>query len=260
MHGTMTMARPAVTAFERFSDALEAHGCRVTGSGDQRSAQCPVPAHDDHRASLSFYRAPDTVLINCHGHCDKRDVLAALGWSMADLYDEPRERSPSSGWQVAATYTYEDENGKPLFVVERRQPKDFRQYHVEHGRKVWNLKGVRRVVYRLPRVLAATDADVIFVVEGEKDVHAIEAAGQIATCNPGGEGMGWQDSYSEALAGKDVLVVADRDAKGRKHAAKVAASVQKVARFVWVVEPACGKDAHDHLAANCGITDFAWWA
>ena len=46
---------------------------------------------------------------------------------------------------------------------------------------------MRRVLYRLPQVIAAkTAAETIYVVEGEKDVHAIERVDGVATCNPGG--------------------------------------------------------------------------
>ena len=61
-------------------------------------------------------------------------------------------------------------------------------------------------------------ASVVYVAEGEKDVHALEAAGGVATCNPGGAGK-WRPEYGEYLAGiRHVVIVADRDQPGRKHA------------------------------------------
>src|SRR4051812_34013503 len=81
-------------------------------------------------------------------------------------------------------YTYTDERGKPLFEVIRRPRKQFVQRRPDGA---WNLDGVRRVLYRLPRVVeAARHGDTVYVVEGEKDVHAAEAVGAVATTNPGG--------------------------------------------------------------------------
>ena len=84
-----------------------------------------------------------------------------------------------------------------------------------------NLNGTRRVLYSLPRVIEAVAAGrTIYVVEGEKDVHAIERAGEVATCNPGGAGK-WREDYSAALAGAKVVVadrmVADAPATERQH-------------------------------------------
>jgi len=123
----------------------------------------------------------------------------------------------------------------------------------------WKLDGVRQVLYRLPRILAAPDSACIFIAEGERDVHALERAGEIATCNPGGTGMGWRDEYAGPLAGRDVLIIADRDNAGRAHAREVAASVTPAARSCWIAEAAEGKDAADHLAAGLAVTDLIWW-
>ena len=70
-----------------------------------------------------------------------------------------------------------------------------------NGGWTWKLGKIRRVLYRLPRVLeAAQSGDGVFVVEGEKDVEALERAGVTATCNPGGAGkwrggLGFEKQY-----------------------------------------------------------------
>jgi len=115
---------------------------------------------------------------------------------------------------------------------------------------VWNLKGVERALYRLPQVVdAATAGSTVYVVEGEKDVHAAEELGVVATTCSGGAGK-WRSSYSDSLKGAQVVIVADRDDVGRKHAQDVAASLRDVALSVQLVEPAEGKDLFDHLAAG----------
>lgn len=95
----------------------------------------------------------------------------------------------------------------------------------------------------------------MYVVEGEKDVHALEAVGVVATCNAMGAGK-WRDSYAKTLRGADVVVVADRDTAGREHAEKVAASLADVAQSVRIVEAVEGKDAADHLKAGHGVDEL----
>ena len=83
----------------------------------------------------------------------------------------------------------------------------------------------RRVPYGLPKLIKAVNAgQLVHVVEGEKDVQAMERAGAVATCNPGGEGAGWRDEVRPMVRGAEVVIVADKDEPGRKHAAKVASA------------------------------------
>jgi hypothetical protein len=261
-------------AFTRITEALADGGRRVTGNGRQRYCQCPGPlhAHDDRRPSLSVTEGESRVLIRCHAGCDTDDILAALGLARADLFDEPRQRSPGGGWtpwrercscQPIARYPYLDENGVLLFEVVRGEHKEFSQRRPDPESRSgwrWSLTGVRRVLYRLPEVLAAPAAACIWIAEGEADVHELERAGEIATTNPGGTGGGWRPEYTPALKDRDVLVVADRDEKGRAHAATVAAAVEEVARSCWIVEAASGKDARDHLLGGHTVHEFVWWA
>jgi len=265
--------RPS-TAFERVLGALERHGSRVTGTGRQRAAQCP--AHDDRNPSLSITDGNDRVLIRCHAGCDTDDVLAEIGLTRADLFDRDDRQQYRSGddqWTPAgpavAVYSYTDERGEVLYQVTRTADKQFRQRRPDPSKRSgwdWSTRDVRMVLYRLPAVLAAPDSACIFLVEGEKDVHALEAAGEIATCSPRGAGK-WRPEYAEAFAGRDVLIVADRDAldpktgrrAGADHAWDAYTSVQPVARSAWIVQAAEGKDAADHLAAGLGVTEFVWW-
>jgi 5S rRNA maturation endonuclease (ribonuclease M5) len=168
---------------------------------------------------------------------------------MRDLFDDEGKLSSSED----AVYRYTDEAGTPLFEVVRFYPKDFRQ-RLPNG--TWSLDGVRRVPYRLPELVRAIREDQpVYVVEGEKDVHAIERAGGVATTNPGGAGK-WRSEFSAYFTGATVIVVADKDEAGRKHAQHVKASLGQVAS-VLVVEPKSGKDAADHLAAGFALDDWA---
>src|SRR4051812_39423089 len=78
-------------------------------------------------------------------------------------------------------------------------------------------------LYRLTQVKAAVaDGCAIYVGEGEKDVHALESIGLIATTAP--QGAGQWDLVDAPLAGATV-VVTDNDKAGMRHAAQVQASL-----------------------------------
>jgi len=239
-----------MSALARVEDALREHGCRREGT----DWQCP--AHEDRSPSLSVAKGDGCVLIHCHAGCATADVLEALGLSAADLFDEPRQNGAS---KIEDVYRYVDEDGRLLFEVVRFEPKDFRQRRPDPGSPggvSWSTKGVRRVIYRLPQVLEAVkQGRTIWVVDGEKDVHALERVGEVATCNPGGAKK-WRAEYAEAFRDADVVIVPDRDEPGREHAAQVRASLEGLARSVRVVEAKAGKDAADHLGAGLGVDAF----
>lgn len=254
----MNQAAAQGSAYQRFLDKLPGH---VQTRGDREaSAQCP--AHDDRNDSLSITRRDDgAVLINCHAGCDSRDVVAAMGLTMKDLFDTPRDRE--NGYSVVAEYPYRDENGDVLYVKERRFPKDFRQYRpLPGGRRAYSLGDVRRVLYRLPELVASAEVDAtVYVCEGEKDADRVRAVGATATTWGDGawrEGQQskWRREYTETLRGRGVVIVADDDAPGRATAVVIAKELEGAARSVSVVIPAAGKDAHDHLEAGHTLGDF----
>ena len=222
-----------------------------------RGGEARCPAHSDRDPSLSVSPGRDgRVLVKCHRDCTTESVVAALGMTMGDLAAAGAGDDWTPAGPAVATYEYVDEDGATLFGVARTADKAFRQWRPDPAKKsgrTWSLNGTRRVPYRLPKVIAAARAGAtVHVVEGEKDVHAIERAGGTATCNPGGAGK-WRPEYADYLAGAHVVVVADRDDPGRAHAADVAASLQGVAASIRVVEAAEGKDAADHLGAGLGL-------
>ena len=108
-----------------------------------------------------------------------------------------------------------------LFQVLRFSPKKFRQRRPNPdnpGQWIPNLKGVSRVLYRLPEVIEAVErGEIIWLVEGEKDADRLVKAGLCATTWPGGaksKGFKWNRNYSKSLGGARVAVIPDNDAAG----------------------------------------------
>jgi hypothetical protein len=197
--------------------------------------QARCPAHDDKTPSLSVSEGSDgRLLLHCHAGCSVEAITAALSVTKADLFNG---QSHTQTRTEVAIYPYHGREGNLLFEVVRYAPKDFRQRRPDHaGGWIWNTKDIDRVLFRLPELLRDIGRGLpVFVTEGEKDALAMVARGFTATCNPGGAGK-WQDGYSETLRGADVIIIADKDEPGRKHASLVADRLQGLAKSVRVLE------------------------
>jgi hypothetical protein len=214
-----------MTAYERLIDALRDNGRTVTVRDSTTMAQCP--AHNDGRPSLSLRSIDGQVLLYCHAGCTADDVTAALNLTMADLFDD----------RQGARYEYPD--GR---TVVRTPEKRFTQRGNTKGDKLFHADRIN-------------GADTVYVVEGEKDVLAVESAGGAAVCPAMGAGKAKRFDWSP-LAHKAAVVVADRDEPGRRHAADVVELLSGRAATVRIVEAAVGKDAADHLAAGKTLDEF----
>jgi hypothetical protein len=159
---------------------------------------------------------------------------------------------------IAATYDYCDEAGALRYQTVRLAPKDFRQRRRVGQGWAWDLRGVERLLYRLPELLAADPSQTVYICEGEKDVDALCALGLVATTNPMGAGK-WQDRFAGPLRGRHVVILPDADAPGRAHAQQVARSLAAHAASIKVLElpglPPAG-DVSDWLAAGGTAADL----
>jgi 5S rRNA maturation endonuclease (ribonuclease M5) len=276
-----------VTAFNRLADLLRDRGepTRYQGGAMRTRGLC----HDGDDPSTVAFRPGargdrGSVVIFCHKCQGNEDFLAAIGWTLADTYDEPmpeherRDRPTDDTWipcqkhghKRVAQYLYRDEHGAVVHGVTRCDHKDFAQWRPDSstrsGRR-WSLNDeqgkrlVRLVPYRLPESLGAIAEDrVIWIAEGEKDVHALVDHGLVATCNAAGSGK-WTAEHAQFLKGADVTICADRDEPGRKHAQHVVETLRGIARSVYVVQSRTGKDAADHFAAGHNDAQFVQvWA
>jgi putative DNA primase/helicase len=196
--------------------------------------------------------------MKCHAGCSLNEIVAGLDLTVSDLFPPKASTNGDGARHMVEAYDYVDEDGKLLFQATRYEPNGFAQRCPgPQGGWEWNLRGVRRVIYRLPRVRQAIGrGETIHIVEGEKDVHALERLGLTATCNPMGAGK-WRREYAEMLRGaRRVVVLSDCDIPGRKHGLEVAEGVSACVNDVRVVElfpdespEKHGRDVADWLAA-----------
>jgi predicted P-loop ATPase len=212
-----------------------------------KDIKCHCPAHDDNTESLSVTEAKDgKVLIHCHAGCDTDSVLAAVGLTFADLSPDGATHTNGNGngtkkrsklGSIIATYDYTDEQGTLLYQATRHDPKDFRQRQPD-GKGGWiasiTTPPVRKVLYRLPELMAANLADWVYLVEGEKDADNLRQLGVVATCNAMGAGK-WDAEYTKTLTGRRVCILPDYDLPGQQHATKVMAALKGKAAEVIVL-------------------------
>ncbi len=173
---------------------------------------------------------------------------------MHDLFPPREHESNGNGRRrEIAAYDYVDESGVTLYQKVRYEPKGFAQRRPDGaGGWIYKLGDTRQVIYRLPKVVAAiASSQPIYLVEGEKDVHAVEKAGGVATTSPLGAGN-WRDEFTDQLAGAIVTIIADRDDAGRAHAKTVSEALGNAP----ILEPASGKDVSDHLAEGLTLADL----
>jgi hypothetical protein len=209
--------------------------------------QARCPAHDDKNPSLAVSVGDKGgIVLHCHAGCTPDAVCSALGLTLADLFPPKNARNGHAAktLQLVNTYDYTNERGELIFQVCRFDPKTFKQRRpdtAKPGEWIWNTKGVEKVLFRLPEILADIQNNkFIFLVEGEKDALTMAELGISATTNPGGAskpgGTKWLPQFNETLRGVDVVIIPDRDKPGREHAANVATNLYGKAKSVRILE------------------------
>jgi putative DNA primase/helicase len=196
----------------------------------------------------------------CHGyiegdwiHCSREEYAgnarpdrSGTTWSHKAEGSCPcgKEHAPARGLPsrsnrgtIDCVYDYRDRAGKVVYQTVRfKNPKDFRQRRpVGRGRYAWNLSGVDVVLYNLPALFVADPAEIVWIVEGEKDADRLGSLGLLATTSPMGAGK-WHLVDSSPLGGRPCVAIADNDDSGRKHVQGVAADLYGKAASVKTLE------------------------
>lgn len=227
------------------------------------NAACPLGPHGSARVRFWLGDGDGRLMFGCYAGCGKLEILRAVGRGWKDCYPGGTDWK-AVRQEVAARYPYRDEAGVLLYETVRLEPgragrdKDFRQRRPVGGGWEWSLGDVRRVLYRLPDLVAADPARLVVVCEGEKDVESLAAIGVLGTTNVCGARSEWLEEYSAALAGRAVVVIEDADGAGRRHANEVVGSLTNHARAVRRVRlPAKDATAFLNGLRADGVSDAA---
>lgn len=223
-------------ALEKVREALEARGSRIQSQGSDRfTAQCP--SHPDKNPSLSVRQGDRAALLRCFAGCETEQVVQDLGLTLRDLFDVSE-----------ITYDYRDLSGNVSRTVVRKPDKRYLQ-------RGPHTKGTS-ILYRLTEVVEAVKSGTpVYVAEGEKDVHHLEAAGVVATCTAGGASNAKHADLSP-LEGAEVRIVPDRDNAGEKYAETLWESLSGFASSVTFWKVPEGKDFSDSWTAGFGVEDL----
>jgi hypothetical protein len=237
----------SVASDQRFRNA--ANPCPVCGGWDL------MPRGQGTRCS--GFRSDDGEWI----HCSREEHAGSLALDGAGTYPHKARGDCKCGTshgyrpprEEPSRYVYQSHDGLPLFRVNV-------QGHGS-GKKVWQdhwngsdwakgLNGAKRVLYRLPEVLAAMGP--IYLTEGERDVETLRALGLTATTTSGGA-TNWRHTADHArqfLANRDVMIIRDKDAPGLKYATDAYEDLYPVVRTIATLECPVEKDITDHIAAG----------
>lgn len=245
--------------FIDFLDTLKSKtGKDIKKVGQQYMACCP--AHDDENPSLSICEKAEKILMNCFAGCTIEAICTSLGLEVSDLFEKPKNEFREKTSRIV--YSYKDEHGHELYRKIRIEPgtkgreKEFFCEHTENGQVIRNLKGCRKVLYRLPGLLRAiSNQKPIFLVEGEKDVDKLYECGLTATTSI--DSLSWSDEFTEVLKDADIVILYDMDKTGFERRELLCQRlVGRVRRLRVVTLPGLeyqeshGKDISDWLASG----------
>lgn len=231
------------------------------GAETSRPAAIRCPFHDDSHPSSGVYEDAGVWRFKCHG-CgflgDVFDVLAKLNNSSSKLEyakangqegatkldHPPATVYPSldaitkdfGNVEAVYTYTNPDTSAPEMSVIRWRDTegnKKFIQCHPTPAGWIKQAPPKPWPIYNRKRVAGAPE---VFVVEGEKCVHALQRAGYIATTNPGGAGKAKYADWS-MLAGKTVYLWPDNDHANDKGVRTGIAHMRDVMRVLEEITP-----------------------
>ena len=159
--------------------------------------------------------------------------------------------------KIVKVYDYVDETGKKVVhQTVRFEPKNFKQRRSDgNGGYVWDLTGIKPVIYRLPEVMKA---ETVFILEGEKDCDNLTENGLTATTAPMGAGK-WRPHYNKHFTGKKVVIIPDNDLPGQAHGENIAQNLSEIATSIKVVKlPNLNEkgDVSDFLGAGHTVADL----
>jgi hypothetical protein len=263
--------------FAQICEVIETRTGKAPMSAGHNRVKALCPAHADDKPSLSVRKDEERgkIYARCFAGCSFNDIIEALDLTARDfnLSSNGNGQARTNGHRPAPAapertsgrksksevgkeierYAYTDEDDNPLYYNIRFEPKDFRLAD-KHGKRANLPKNQRWVPYRLSRVLqAVADGRTVYWVEGERDVHSLEAIGEVATTNAGGGNRPLEPEWAQYFEGADVVVVCDRDKTGQSYGRSVARMLINAVNSVRLSQsatPQVKSDVTDHLNAG----------
>ena len=155
----------------------------------------------------------------------KSTVKKSLGrvFNHVDFTPKNQDKELPESPRRERQHVYTNENGQPIAVKKMKIRKDgsksFIWYLInsETGEiaSKYGLNGLELPLYNICAVNQAKEnGQIVFVVEGEKDVDTLQNLGYIATTKPNGAKNHWTSNFIEPLKKLNVIVLLDNDKAG----------------------------------------------
>ena len=222
------------------------------------SYQVACPCHNDSENSLTITEKGDKILMYCHAGCNTRDILSAVGLTMADLNNGIKTKVTT--WRTKL----EEKMGKLEAVYDygqymklRFQGKKILYGVVKNDQFVKGIEGIPRTLYNIEAVKKAIkDNYAVYVVEGEKDVDTLKNFGYSATT--AGGASDWKKEYAQYFRGARVVILPDNDDAGRKLCRRIQKDLKNIASAIKIVQTSNAPkgDVTDYFNEGNSIKDF----
>lgn len=213
---------------------LLTHFRNAEKSGDEYRANCP--ACGDDKQHLYIHEADGKILADCKKGCTFSAIASAAGLKESDFFNDRSLKRASKPWTKLREHFYTDTSGqilaKKVIYDKGDGSKTALWERFENGEYLKKLNGKKMPPYHVHKL---SGADTVFIAEGEKDVETLEEMGYTASTSPNGAGAKWSKAYNGYFKGKTVIVLADNDSAGRKHATETADSLSGTASGVYLI-------------------------
>ena len=214
----------------------------VKGRDDKYMATCPC--HNDSTQSLSVALGEQgKILLKCCAGCSVERIVDAMGLKMSDLFADNTKTKSFPVYNVTkfdekpvleAEYLYADSRLKKA-KYRRSDGSKYCYWYYKNG-SAW-VKGRNNIMPGLYiGEIEDANPEYIFLVEGEKDVDNLKAAGLYAVSLPDGAQSKWEPSYDDTFRDSQVFIIPDNDEPGKKYASMCAERIYSVAKDVKVLE------------------------
>lgn len=222
----------------------------VEGAHGRWRARCP--AHDDKNPSMSIGLSDDgKILVNCFRGCSAEQITSAMGLTLSDLYLYPPKQASSGPTRATkeAEYLYAGGQLKKVKYRNADGSKFCSWLHKDGNSWSKGRNGIAPGLYQSHPDLP----EVVFLVEGEKDVDNLKKAGFPAVTLPDGSQSKWEPEYMTVFFGKRVLILPDNDGPGMKYAQMCAGKLYGNAEAIWILDL---KQAWPEMPQKADISDM----
>src|SRR5665648_88545 len=201
--------------------------------GQEHIAACPVCESSNPKGHHLYYRQEgNKILFNCKkSDCSYAEIINALG-----LNENPKDIGASRSLLREHKYL----NAEGILIARKMfykvgNTKKFFWERNENDKFVNGLGKIEIPIYNLPAVINTT-SEVLYIVEGEKDVDTLTSLGYLSTTSPNGAAGLWNSDFNKYFADKNVVIIPDNDAIGAKYAEKIVSALLETAKSIKVID------------------------